>query len=196
HPQAQAWLAEPGREALELPAPGDPARRLMLRLIPFSGEQNLVVGEDITQITRLEQVRRDVVANVAHELRTPLTVLHGYLDLLAPEDCPGLAPILPEMRSQAQRMTRIVEDLLTISRLEAQQEPSEDERVAMAPMLQSLEREARALSAGQHRIVCEDALCMDLSGSPADLHSAFSNLVSNAVRYTPADRKSVVQGMK
>ena len=81
-------------------------------------------------------------------------------------------------------MTRIVEDLLTISRLEAQQQ-LEEERVAMAPMLQSLEREARALSREQHHIVCEDSLGMDLTGSPADLRSAFSNLVSNAVRYTP-----------
>lgn len=184
HPQAGAWLSEPGRDALELPAPADPARRLTLRLIPFSSDQNLLMGEDITQITRLEQVRRDFVANVSHELRTPLTVIHGYLDLLSPEDCPGLAPILPEMRSQSQRMTRIVEDLLTISRLEAQQQPDE-ERVAMAPMLQSLEREARALSRDQHRIACEDTLGMDLLGSPADLRSAFSNLVSNAVRYTP-----------
>lgn len=185
HPDAETWLAQPGRDALELPAPGEPARRLTLRLIPFSNEQNLVVGEDITQITRLEQVRRDFVANVSHELRTPLTVIHGYLDLLSPEDSPELAPILPEMRNQSQRMTRIVEDLLTISRLEAAQQLDE-ERVAMAPMLESLEREARALSRDQHQITCEDALGMDLSGSPADLRSAFSNLVSNAVRYTPS----------
>lgn len=184
HPDAKTWLTQPGRDALELPAPGDPARRLMLRLIPFSGEQNLLVGEDITRITRLEQVRRDFVANVSHELRTPLTVIHGYLDLLSPDDSPELASILPEMRNQSQRMTRIVEDLLTISRLEAQQQ-LEEERVAMAPMLQSLEREARALSRDQHHIVCEDSLGMDLTGSPADLRSAFSNLVSNAVRYTP-----------
>lgn len=183
-PDTERWLAQPGRDALELPAPGDPARRLTLRLIPFSSQQNLVVGEDITQVTRLEQVRRDFVANVSHELRTPLTVIHGYLDMLSPEDSPELAPILSEMRSQSQRMTRIVEDLLTISRLEAQQQLDE-ERVAMAPMLQSLEREARALSRDQHHITCEDNLGMDLTGSPADLHSAFSNLVSNAVRYTP-----------
>ena len=138
--------------------------RVILRLIPFSGEQNLLVGEDITRITRLEQVRRDFVANVSHELRTPLTVIHGYLDLLSPDDSPELASILPEMRNQSQRMTRIVEDLLTISRLEAQQQ-LEEERVAMAPMLQSLEREARALSRDQHHIVCEDSLGMDLTGS-------------------------------
>ena len=192
HPDAKAWLTQPGRNALELPAPGDPARRLTLRLIPFSNEQNLVVGEDITQLTRLEQVRRDFVANVSHELRTPLTVIHGYLDLLSPEDCPGLAPILPEMRSQSQRMTRIVEDLLTISRLEATQQLDE-ERVAMAPMLQSLEREARALSRDQHQIACEDALGMDLTGSSADLRSAFSNLVSNAVRYTPAGGRITIR---
>lgn len=181
----ETWLGEPASDPLELPSPADPSRHMMLRMIPFSRDQHLLVAEDVTRVRRLEQVRRDFVANVSHELRTPLTVIHGYLDLLSPEDCPGLAPILPEMRSQSQRMTRIVEDLLTISRLEAQQELS-DERVAMAAMLESLEREARALSRDQHHITCEDRLDLDLLGSSADLRSAFSNLVSNAVRYTPS----------
>lgn len=185
HPQAGPWLRAGQPEPLSLTSPLDPSIQLQLRLASFSPQQNLLVAQDITQLTRLEQVRRDLVANASHELRTPLTVIHGYLDLLSPEDAPVLAPILPEMRNQSQRMTRIVEDLLTLSRLEAQQELDE-ERVAMAAMLESLKREAQALSRGQHSIQCEDALQMDLSGSPADLHSAFSNLVSNAVRYTPA----------
>ena len=185
HPEIQPWLAKTGQEPLELPSPVNPERRLLLRLIPFSSQQNLLVAEDITRLTRLEQVRRDFVANVSHELRTPLTVIHGYLELLSEDDCPALEPILPEMRSQSQRMTRIVEDLLTISRLEAQQGLPE-ERVALAPMLLTLEREAQALSRGQHQIHCEDRLGMDLRGSAAYLHSAFSNLVSNAVRYTPS----------
>jgi two-component system phosphate regulon sensor histidine kinase PhoR len=134
---------------------------------------------------RLEQMRRDFVANVSHELRTPLTVVHGYLDLLDPADNPDWAPMLAEMQRQSQRMTQLVEDLLTLSRLEAQ-EGVVDDPVSMAPMLATLRREAEALSQGRHRIVVEDAAAFDLRGSTKELHSAFSNLVSNAVRYTPA----------
>jgi two-component system phosphate regulon sensor histidine kinase PhoR len=126
------------------------------------------------------------VANVSHELRTPLTVIHGYLELLDPEDVPALAPVLDEMRAQSQRMRQIVEDLLALSRLEMERRLPE-ERVAMQPLLLTLRHEAEALSQGRHRITLEDEAHCDLLGSAKDLHSAFGNLVSNAVRYTPDD---------
>ena len=94
--------------------------RLSLRLIPYSDELWLLVARDVSKLMRLEQVRRDFVANVSHELRTPLTVVHGYLDMLDPTDNPEWAPMLAEMQRQSQRMTQLVEDLLTLSRLEAQ----------------------------------------------------------------------------
>jgi two-component system phosphate regulon sensor histidine kinase PhoR len=130
-------------------------------------------------------MRRDFVANVSHELRTPLTVVHGYLDMLDPGEQPEWAPILEEMRHQSQRMTQLVEDLLTLSRLEAQ-EGVIDEEVAMDSMLVTLRREAEALSQHRHDVGVEDAAGVDLLGSTRELHSAFSNLVANAVRYTPA----------
>jgi two-component system phosphate regulon sensor histidine kinase PhoR len=117
-------------------------------------------------------------------LRTPLTVIHGYLELLDPEDVPELAPVLGEMRAQSKRMGQIVEDLLTLSRLETQHEVV-DERVPMAALLATVRKEAEALSQGRHRIVLESTAGADLLGSPKDLHSALSNLASNAVRYTP-----------
>jgi two-component system phosphate regulon sensor histidine kinase PhoR len=160
--------------------------RLNVRLIPYSDELWLLVARDVSKLMRLEQVRRDFVANVSHELRTPLTVVHGYLDLLDPADNPEWAPMLAEMQRQSQRMTQLVEDLLTLSRLEAQ-DRLPDESVAMAPMLATLKREAEALSQQRHRVVLEDEANLDLWGSTKELHSAFSNLVSNAVRYTPAD---------
>ena len=80
----------------------------------------LLIARDVSQLMRLEQVRRDFVANVSHELRTPLTVVHGYLDLIEPEQMQEYEPILRELRNQSRRMTQIVEDLLTLSRLEAQ----------------------------------------------------------------------------
>src|SRR5690606_6125495 len=181
------WLAA-GRNAeplLDASSPASPDIRLTLHLIPYSEDLWLVVARDVTRMMRLEQMRRDFVANVSHELRTPLTVVHGYLDMLDPDEHPDWAPMLGEMRRQSQRMTRLVEDLLTLSRLEAQ-EGVENEPVAMASMLATLRREAEALSQGRHLVTVEDTAGVDLDGSTRELHSAFSNLVSNAVRYTPA----------
>ncbi|MEO8748243.1 MAG: ATP-binding protein, partial [Rhodanobacter sp.] len=139
----------------------------------------------------LEQVRRDFVANVSHELRTPLTVIHGYLELLDPADVPALAPVLGEMRLQSQRMRQIVEDLLTLSRLETG-EALADEEVDMVPLLETLRREAEALSRGRHAITVDAHSHARLRGSIHHLHSAFSNLVSNAVRYTPSGGQIVI----
>lgn len=180
------WLAA-GRNAepmLDAASPVDPDLRLNLRLIPYSEQYWLLVARDVSKMLRLEQVRQDFVANVSHELRTPLTVIHGYLDMLDPTDFPEWTPILAEMQRQSQRMTQLVEDLLTLSRLEAQ-DSLPDESVAMAPMLATLKREAEALSHHRHTLVVVDEAGCDLWGSNKELHSAFSNLVSNAVRYTP-----------
>ncbi|MEO6065601.1 MAG: phosphate regulon sensor protein PhoR, partial [Lysobacterales bacterium] len=187
HPRVQRWLSEPGfpEPLIDVPAPHDSAMRLSMRMIPYTRQQQLLVTRDITNLMRLEQMRRDFVANVSHELRTPLTVLHGYLDMIDPEESPEWAPMLDEMRRQSTRMAEIVEDLLTLSRLEAQLEVL-PERVVMSSMLTTLQREAEALSLGRHRIIVHARTASDLSGSTKDLHSAFSNLVSNAVRYTPA----------
>jgi len=182
------WLAA-GRNAeplLDAPSPVSSDIRLDLRLIPYSEDLWLVVARNVTKMMRLEQVRRDFVANVSHELRTPLTVVHGYLDMLDPDEHPEWAPMLSEMQLQSQRMTQLVEDLLTLSRLEAQ-DGIDSETVAMGSMLSTLRREAEALSQGRHVITLEDSAGVDLRGSTKELHSAFSNLVSNAVRYTPAD---------
>ncbi len=181
------WLAA-GRNAEPLhdvASPIDETLRLNLRLISYSDDYWLLVARDVSKLLRLEQMRRDFVANVSHELRTPLTVVHGYLDMLDPQDMPEWAPMLVEMQKQSQRMTQLVEDLLTISRLEAR-DHLPDEDVPMASMLATLRREAEALSGGKHAIAVSDEAGIDLWGSNKELHSAFSNLVSNAVRYTPA----------
>jgi len=186
--QISHWLTT-GRNAeplLDAPSPVSPDIRLDLRLIPYSEDLWLVVARNVTKMMRLEQVRRDFVANVSHELRTPLTVVHGYLDMLDPDEHPEWAPMLSEMQLQSQRMTQLVEDLLTLSRLEAQ-DGIDSETVAMGSMLSTLRREAEALSQGRHLVTLEDSAGVDLRGSTKELHSAFSNLVSNAVRYTPAD---------
>ena len=179
------WLQDGAHEPLnDVVAPGHPNRHINVTLLPFGRRQRLLLARDISHLTRLEQIRRDFVANVSHELRTPLTVIHGYLELIDPEDVPELAPVLGEMRAQSKRMGQIVEDLLTLSRLETQEHVA-DERVPMTPLLATLRKEAEALSQGRHHITVENTAEADLLGSAKDLHSALSNLVSNAVRYTP-----------
>ncbi len=177
-------MSDSAEPLADLPAPIDENVRLSLHLIRYANDQFLLVARDVSQLMRLEQVRRDFVANVSHELRTPLTVVHGYLDMIEPDEMPEYEPILEELRSQSRRMTRIVEDLLTLSRLEAQGELAQ-ERVRLRPLLDSLRREALALSHGGHEVVVEQIDSRDLLGSIQELHSAFSNLVSNAVRHTP-----------
>ena len=181
------WRSRHRRTAplADVTAPGRADSQLNVSLLPFGDQEQLLLAHDISHLNRLEQVRRDFVANVSHELRTPLTVIHGYLELLDPEDVPELAAVLGEMRTQSKRMGQIVEDLLTLSRLETQHEVV-DERVPMAALLATVRKEAEALSQGRHRIVLESTAEADLLGSPKDLHSALSNLASNAVRYTPA----------
>jgi two-component system phosphate regulon sensor histidine kinase PhoR len=184
---AKAWIDDdPTREPLrDAESRMDEGTRLSFRLIPYSYGHSLLVVRDMTPLARLEQVRRDFVANVSHELRTPLTVLHGYLEMLEPEVMPQLAPVLADLRGQSRRMTQIVEDLLTLSRLEAQQQINDSERVSMRALVATLKREAEGLSQGRHRIDVALGCESDLRGSTDYLHSAFSNLISNAVRYTP-----------
>jgi two-component system, OmpR family, phosphate regulon sensor histidine kinase PhoR len=184
--QILEWLSAERAEQplIDVPSPVNSDMRLSMRLIPYAERQWLLVVRDISTLLKLEQVRRDFVANVSHELRTPLTVIHGYLDLVEPGEFPESGDMILEMRRQSTRMTQIVEDLLTLSRLDAQ-EGLNDEPVSMSAMLSLLKREAEALSGGQHRIEVHLDCRRDLLGSAKDLHSAFSNLVFNAVRYTP-----------
>ena len=176
---------EPGVLNVDLPtSPGLPSRRLALRVAPLGDGLVLLVADDRSEALRIDETRRDFVANVSHELRTPLTVLHGYLDMLEPGDAPEWAPVLDDLRSQSRRMAQIVEDLLTLSRLESRRDLPED-RVVMAALLEDLRREAEGLSQRRHEFVVEGDRSLDLRGSQQYLHSAFSNLVSNAVRYTP-----------
>ena len=187
------WLQGDTTEPLgDIAAPGQPSRHISATLLPFGRHERLLLARDISHLTRLEQIRRDFVANVSHELRTPLTVIHGYLELLDPQDVPELAPVLGEMRMQSKRMGQIVEDLLTLSRLETQDHIT-DERVPMAPLLATIRKEAEALSQGRHHIALESTAELDLLGSPKDLHSALSNLVSNAVRYTPTHGRITIR---
>ncbi|MGQ0525427.1 MAG: phosphate regulon sensor histidine kinase PhoR [Betaproteobacteria bacterium] len=161
---------------------------LAVQLIPYGEDRKLLLSRDITQLEMLETTRRDFVANVSHELRTPLTVLSGFLETVRELklDPQRTRDYLQLMEEQTRRMQRLVDDLLTLSTIESAPEPSRDEHVGMSRLLAKLEADAEALSGGRHRIVLEAAEGYDLAGSEGELSSAFGNLVSNAIRYTPA----------
>jgi two-component system phosphate regulon sensor histidine kinase PhoR len=182
-----------GGESIVLHRPTGLARTLSLALIPFSESGKLLISRDVTAIERADTVRRDFIANVSHELRTPLTVIVGFLEGMVEDAAAGNATSpelqkhqLTMMYEQAQRMQRLVDDLLTLSRLDDSQPPAREEAIDVASMLATLLEEGRALSAGRHVIMLETSVDVGLRGSRDELRSAFANLVANAVRYTPS----------
>lgn len=161
---------------------------LSIQLVPYGRSDKLLLTRDITHWDRLETTRRDFVANVSHELRTPLTVVGGFLETLTDmrePDPEATHRFIGLMSEQTTRMNRLVEDLLTLSRLESTQNPVREEFVDVPELLADLRREAIALSGGRHRIEVQADSREGLDGSIEELRSAFGNLVSNAVRYTP-----------
>lgn len=161
---------------------------LALQMVPYGQEQKLLLSRDVTRFEQVETIRRDFVANVSHELRTPITVVAGFLENLA--DTPKPPPEFLErsvhlMRDQTLRMQRLVEDLLTLSRLESEQYPLKEAPVDVCDLVRKLGADARGLSHGRHRVRLDLDSHSRLNGSEDELRSAFGNLVSNAVRYTP-----------
>ncbi|MEW6563560.1 MAG: phosphate regulon sensor histidine kinase PhoR [Pseudomonadota bacterium] len=163
---------------------------LSIKLIRYGDNKRLMISQDITHLERIETMRRDFVANVSHELRTPLTVVSGFVETLA--DLPSLDQergmaqrALGMMGEQTLRMTRLVDDLLTLSKLEnAHNQPQEDD-VDVPALLHALLREGETLSNGKHKLRLDLQSRDGLHGSKDELRSAFGNLVSNAIRYTP-----------
>jgi two-component system, OmpR family, phosphate regulon sensor histidine kinase PhoR len=188
---AQADYTEP----LELVSPHDRSMRLVVHVVPYGTGQRLLMFRDITRLHQLEKMRRKFVANASHELRTPLTVLAGYVDAMA-ED-PALAgewraPIA-EMQRQAARMNAIIGDLLELSQLEATRAKAPADEVALRPLLEQIVAEASAVRPDPPAIALRVDSHLPLRGSESELHSAFSNLVVNAVKFTPSEGHVVVR---
>jgi two-component system phosphate regulon sensor histidine kinase PhoR len=175
-------------QQVRVPAHGTPPRVLALQIVDFGAEEHLLLSQDVTGTERLEAMRRDFVADVSHELRTPLTVLSGFLETIQDLklDAGRVRDYVGLMAPQAERMKRLIEDLLTLSAIEHAPAPPPQERVKIRPLLERVRAEAVALSRGKHRISLEVVGPHDLLGAEAELASAFVNLVSNAVRYTPS----------
>jgi two-component system phosphate regulon sensor histidine kinase PhoR len=162
------------------------ALTLSVQIVPFGVEEKLLMSRDITRLEAVARVRRDFIANVSHELKTPLTVLAGFIETLTDVEMDERQRqrCLALMREQSNSMQRLVEDLLTLSALESEQLVNEGE-FAVVPLLLAVSSDAKALSGGRHEITLTIRDAATLLGSREELASAFGNLVSNAVRYTP-----------
>ncbi|KAB8306332.1 phosphate regulon sensor histidine kinase PhoR [Erwinia endophytica] len=173
-------------------------RHLEFRVMPYSEGQWLLVARDVTQMHQLEGARRNFFANVSHELRTPLTVLQGYLEMMEEAEMQGAQrdKALHTMQEQIRRMDGLVQQLLTLSRIEAASTLDLQETVDVPMMLQLLQREAETLSQGRHEIQFNTDPNLRVYGNDEQLRSAISNLVYNAINHTPAGTRIEISWLK
>jgi len=194
-PAFKAYLAS-GNYSHDVVIPGSlstPARpvKLSVHVHAYGKDRKLLLSRDITAVELAEAMRRDFVANVSHEIRTPLTVLSGFIETLQtlPLEEPERARYLALMAQQSQRMQTLVSDLLILSRLEGSPFPGANDWITTSALLAQCEQEARALSAviapRGHQLELDPGPACEIAGVQTELYSAMSNLVTNAVRYTP-----------
>jgi two-component system phosphate regulon sensor histidine kinase PhoR len=170
-------------------------RKLSVQLHKYGDGRLLLLSRDVTEVVKAEAMRRDFVANVSHEIRTPLTVLGGFVETLqsVPLDANDIQKYLHLMAIQSDRMQSLVADLLTLSQLEVSQSPNGQDYVSLPDLINQVISEANALtsliadqfSGQKHELIFDQAPCLYVMGSKSELFSALSNLVSNAIRYTP-----------
>jgi len=160
---------------------------LRLQVFPFSENRRLILIQDITDLSKAEAMRRDFVANVSHEMRTPLTVMMGFLETVQTLELPPeqKAQYLEMMMDQGKRMKNLVEDLLTLANLEVNTQPAPMNSISMSYLMSLIKNDAYALSQGKHSLNFDLKTPCNLFGEEREVLSAFSNLVSNAIRYTP-----------
>jgi two-component system phosphate regulon sensor histidine kinase PhoR len=190
HPRFKEYFAQGNyADPLEIPSPTNDKVRLQLLITRYGNNEHLLLVRDMTRLHQLEQMRKDFIANVSHELRTPLTVITGYLETLLDngDDLPTRwQRPLQQMQKQGERMQTLLNDLLLLAKLEATDYPSESHPVAIDHLLRTIKGDARALSGTREQIITLEAdPRVHLKGSEPELRSAFSNLVFNAVKYTP-----------
>jgi two-component system phosphate regulon sensor histidine kinase PhoR len=164
----------------------EPGVALAIQIVPFGVDEKLLISRDISRLEAVAKMRRDFIANVSHELKTPLTVIAGFLETLQELDLDEKQRerFVQLMREQARSMQRLVEDLLTLSALESEQNPLVDEPFAIVALMLHLSSDAKGLSQGQHTVALDIGDAATVLGSRDELASAFGNLVSNAIRYT------------
>lgn len=190
HPDLAALInGELEEDIIEIAAPNHEGRRLEIRRIAVDADRILILARDVTQLNRLLTMRQDFIANVSHELRTPLTVIMGYLEATEDPslDRATLHELLGKLVSPARRMRALVDDLLLLTRLESSPalDPAQIGEVDVPSLVQRIVADAIQLSNGGHRINVDVDAQLRLRGVESELHSAFGNLVTNAVRYSP-----------
>jgi two-component system phosphate regulon sensor histidine kinase PhoR len=185
-----------GQHTVTIPSPVLANVMLEIRRVPYGDDMHLLVAQDVTQLRFMERVRSDFVANVSHELRTPLTVMKGYLETLTDSGDPALAAhgrVLRRLSEQTERMRRLVDDLLCLTRIESSLLPAVSRRVNVAAMLRGIGEDAAVTGSEHAAIELQIESGADVLGDEQDLRSAFSNLVVNAVRHTPAKGRIAVR---
>lgn len=175
---------------LNIPGLRNENQRLEFRIHPYGAGERLVIVRDITRIQKLEGMRKDFVANVSHELRTPLTVIRGYIETFL--DMPGVpAPLekgLTQMQQHSQRMTNLINDLITLSRLETDAVDQLDEEVYIDRLVDRVLHDAQTIETPfSHTFERSGGDGLVMIGSTSQLQSVFSNLVYNAVKYAQND---------
>ena len=174
------------KEAVTLPSPVDNRITLEVRIVPYGAGLRLLLAQDVTQLKKMERMRKDFEANVSHELRTPLTVLKGYLETLQDlddEHSPLLTNSFQQMLGQTERMQHLVDDLLLLARLETQQKNTQC--VDVPAFLRQICKEGDALENASRRIELTLETSVHIKGEEQELRSAFTNLLGNALKYSP-----------
>lgn len=189
HPEAVGYLeAEEYNIPLKIKSRSNSQIELELKIYTFGAQQKIMLCQDISQSQKLDAMRRDFIANVSHELRTPLTVVGGFLETL--HDIPGAVSkqylhYIELMEQQTQRMRSLVDDLLTLSRIESDANVPENNEIHMQRLLERILSNAQGLSQGKHKITHDISPNLILIGAEDEIYSACSNLLNNAIRYTP-----------
>lgn len=173
---------------LEMRSPRDPSRIFIFMASTFGRGEIVLMVRDITRLRNLEEMRKEFVANISHELRTPLTVLMGYIETLeAASDTlpPSWKKALQQMDQQTKRLNALTDDLVMLSRLESSPPEAHRQTINLCNMLAGIVDNARVISQESHRIslTCKDDI--SIPGTSRELHSAFSNLVFNAIKHNP-----------
>jgi len=176
-------------QPIEIISPTNPNKVFEFRVLPYEDDNLMIIIRDVTRLTQIEKMRKDFVANVSHELKTPLTVINGYLEML-PENgdlpTPVMKKAISEMRSQSMRMQSLIEELLVLSRIEASTERTFEKLVNVPQLLWRIQAEAEALNRNRsHKIFFDISPILYVYGIESELRSAFSNIIFNAIKYTP-----------
>lgn len=198
HPKFVAYFEEGNySEPLELPSPRFQSKQLQFQITSFGNNERLIVVRDVTQLHNLEKMRQDFVANVSHELRTPLTVINGYVETLSDNNTiPSWTKPLQQMMQQAKRMSLLINDLLVLSKLETTEAGHNQKAINVEQLLNIVKSEAEVLSVEKNQtlnLICNNTTKpLTTLGNEKELHSAFSNLVTNAIKYTQPEGKITI----